>query len=78
MGKSVKKETVETIKEKEVLKLSSDNEIKVITENDYIESLLIIFKENKKPSENILVAIQHLESIKKLLEKEILNIEVVE
>jgi hypothetical protein len=78
MFKSVKKETVETIKEKEVLKLSNDNKAKVVTENYYIECLLIIFKEQKKPSENILVAIQHLEALQKLLLKEAEGIEIVD
>lgn len=67
MEKAVKKEVKKISKEKEVF-----------TTSEQIENLITEFKSIEKPSENILVSIQHLESVKKLLEKETLNIEVVD
>lgn len=67
MEKAVKKEVKKISKEKEVF-----------TASEQIENLITEFNSIKKPSENILVSIQHLESVKKLLEKETLNIEVVD
>ena len=67
MEKAVKEEVKKTSKKKEVF-----------TTSEQIENLITEFKSIEKTSENILVSIQHLESVKKLLEKETLNIEVVD
>ncbi len=92
MGQSKEQEVKETSKEKEVFttsekateeaenvcNLKTCEKLKGANANDYLEILLIEFRAKEKPSENILVSIQHLEAVQKLLDKELLEIEVVQ
>lgn len=81
MEKIVKKEVKKTSKRKEVF--SNSEQIENSHQGEYsdnmlIEELIYRFTSKQNKSENILVCIQHLESILKLSEKEILNIEVLD
>lgn len=66
------------IEEKIVENCNKENCTKNFTENDAVAELIVRFQEKEKPSENILVAIQHLEAVQKLLLKEAEGIEVVD
>lgn len=48
------------------------------SDDETLNGLLLKFKEKDKPSENILVVIQHIEAIQRLLIKEVNEIDVVD
>lgn len=82
--KKEKKEVSKISKREEVLPISkgslckSENCTNINSEDFLIEKIIEKFKSKENPSENILIALQHIECVKKLLEKDLLNIEVIE